>query len=171
MSHNSFSYKIKIILSFQAPKFATPSSLSSTLKPVVMTLFLLKITNSKIFPMKWLLSLFSVCWNFCLSSTQLWYHVNFSKSQPNFSLADFSVKFKCQTQFQHCFSICYSLVFQHILSGVSAYDSALCFSIYYSLVFQHILTTVFQHMTQLCVSTYTTTLCFSIFSQQCFSWD
>jgi hypothetical protein len=35
----------------------------------------------------------------------------FSKSQLSFSLADFSVKFKCQTQFQHCFNICYSLVF------------------------------------------------------------
>ena len=26
-------------------------------------------------------------------------HVNFSKSQPSFSLVDFSAKFKCQTQF------------------------------------------------------------------------
>jgi hypothetical protein len=81
-------------------------------------------------------------------------NVNFSKSQPNFSLTEFSAKFKCQTQFQHCFSICYSLVFQHILSGVSAYDSSLCFSIYYSLVF--------QHMLQLGVSAYATAWCFSI---------
>jgi hypothetical protein len=93
----------------------------------------------------------------------------FSKSQPSFSLTEFSAKFKCQTQFQHCFNICYSLVFQHILSGVSTYDSALCFNIYYSLVFQHILTVVFQHKTQHCVSAYTTAWCFNIYSQRCFS--
>jgi hypothetical protein len=106
-------------------------------------------------------------------------HVNFSKSQPIFSLADFSVKFKCQTQFQHCFSICYIPVFQYILTAVfhhmtqhcvSTSITALCFSICYSTVFQHLFTVVFQHMTQLCVSAYThsgvsaydSALCFNI---------
>jgi hypothetical protein len=90
--------------------------------------------------------------------------VNFSKSQPSFSLSTFSVKFKCQTQFQHCFSICYSSVSASAHSGVSAsaYATAWCFSICsqqcfnisicYSLVFQHILSIVFQHKLQRCFS-------------------
>jgi hypothetical protein len=99
--------------------------------------------------------------------------VNFSKSQPSFSLSDFSVKFKCQTQFQHCFSICYSLVFQHLLTAVfqhqhmlqpgvsasahsgvsaSAYATAWCFSI----------------CSALCFSIYSA-WCFSIYSAWCFS--
>jgi hypothetical protein len=52
MSHNSFSYRIKIILSFQAPKFTAPSSLSSTLKPVAIDPSQLKIKVPKICPVK-----------------------------------------------------------------------------------------------------------------------
>jgi hypothetical protein len=52
MSHNSFSYRIKIILSFQAPKFTAPSSLSSTLKPVAIDPSQLKIKNSEICSVK-----------------------------------------------------------------------------------------------------------------------
>jgi hypothetical protein len=82
--------------------------------------------------------------------------VNFFKIPPSFSLTEFSTKFKCQTQFQHYFSICYSGVSASAHSGVStsAYATAWCFSISicYSLVFQHILSTVFQHILQRCFS-------------------
>ena len=118
---------------------------------------------------KWLLSQLSVCWNFCFSSTQLWYHVNISKSHPvsvslifqsnlNAKLSFSTVSAYAIVVFQHllqpCFSIYYSsvsasttAVFQHLLQQ--------CFNIYYSsvstsitAVFQHILSTVFQLMLQ-----------------------
>jgi len=36
MSHNSLSYRSKIIISFQTPKFTAPSCFSSNLKPVAI---------------------------------------------------------------------------------------------------------------------------------------
>ena len=106
----------------------------------------------------------------------------FFKIPPSFSLTEFSTKFKCQIQFQHCFIICYSGVSASAHSGVSAsaYATAWCFSICsqrcfsisicYSLVFQHLLSTVFQHILSLVfqhilstgVSAYTQHWCFSL---------
>jgi hypothetical protein len=52
ISHNSFSCNSKIVLSFQAPKFIALSSLSLTFKPIAIDPFLLKMKNSKFFPLK-----------------------------------------------------------------------------------------------------------------------
>jgi hypothetical protein len=87
------------------------------------------------------------------------YLLIFSKPQPSFSLTEFSTKIKCQTQFQHCFSICHS--------DVSSYVTATAY-----------VTAVFHHMSQRCFTcfsicfTYVTALCvcYSIsYSNVCFS--
>jgi hypothetical protein len=70
--------------------------------------------------------------------------VNFFRPQPNFSLADFSAKFKCQTQFQHCFSICYNIVSSYV-TAVFQHMSQHCFSICYSGVSAYV-TTLFQQI-------------------------
>jgi hypothetical protein len=92
--------------------------------------------------------------------------VNFSDPNPVSVSLIFQPKLNAQTQFQHCFSICFSTV--------SAYVSALfqhmlqhCFSICFSTVSAYVSTqSLFQHMFQHCFSICFSTICLF---QHCFS--